>query len=291
MDISPDCVPCLLKRVLFQARLADNNTEFNALSAALGVYSEEYTEGRNSAEVATMVHTAAYKAMGVVDPYKELKVIADEVAGGLLEKAQSYVDSSSDRLRAAVTVAITGNIMDFGQTTSIDHPDLFIEMFDNLFAQGIDSDDTDALDECLKKPGDVIYIFDNCGESQLDKILIREIKSRGKRVVGVVRGAPILNDVTMEDALRISMDEDLDDIVSTEKFAIGIPMKIGKELSDAMSEASLVIAKGMANFESLEGRNLGMPTAFLLRAKCIPVANALGVNVGANVARVICESN
>ena len=164
-------------------------------------------------------------------------------------------------------------------------------MFDNLFAQGIDSDDTDALDECLKKPGDVIYIFDNCGESQLDKILIREIKSRGKRVVGVVRGAPILNDVTMEDALRISMDEDLDDIVSTEKFAIGIPMKIGKELSDAMSEASLVIAKGMANFESLEGRNLGMPTAFLLRAKCIPVANALGVNVGANVARVICESN
>ncbi len=287
MNISPDCVPCLLKRVLFQARLADNGSEFNALSAALSVFSKEYEEERNSAEVATAVHTVAYEAMGLEDPYRELKIIADEVAGNLLDKAQEYVDSSDSRLRAAMTVAIVGNIMDFGQTTSIDHPDLFTDIFDELLAQGIGSDDTDVVEECLKRPGDILYVFDNSGESQLDKILIRELKSGGKRIVGVVRGAPILNDVTMEDALRSGLDKELDGIISTGKFAIGIPMKIGTELSQALSNSSFIIAKGMANFESMEGRDFGVPVAFLLRAKCIPVANALGVDVGTNVVRVM----
>ncbi len=286
MNISSDCVPCLLKRVLFQARLADNDSEFNALSAALSTFSEEYEEGRNSAEVATAVHTVAYKAMGISDPYKGLKIIADEVAGNLLDKAQEYVESSDNRLRAAMTVAIIGNIMDFGQTTSIDHPDLFTDLFEELLEQGIDSDDTEIVEECLRKPGDILYVFDNSGESQLDKILIRELKSRGKHVIGVVRGAPILNDVTMEDASRSGLDKELDDIISTEKFAIGIPMKIEKDLSEALSKTSFIIAKGMANFESMEGRDFGVPVAFLLRAKCVPVANALGVDVGTNVARV-----
>ena len=286
MDISPDCVPCLLKRVLFQAGLAGNNSEHDVISAALSVFSKEYSEGRNSAEVATAVHTAAYEAMSVRDPYRELKIRADEVAEKLLGKAQQFVDSSDNRLKAAVTVAIAGNIMDFGQTTSINHPDMFVDIFEELLTQGLQSDDTDFIEKYIEKPGDILYMFDNSGESQLDKILIRELKSRGKRVIGVVRGAPILNDVTKEDALRTGMDKELDGIVDTGTFAIGIPMKIEKELSEAISKSSLIIAKGMANFESLGNRNPGVPIAFLLRAKCNPVANALNVKVGDNVARL-----
>ena len=43
----------------------------------------------------------------------------------------------------------------------------------------------------------------------------------------------------------------------------------------------------MANFESLSDIDLGLPVAFLLRAKCAPVARNLGVSVGSNVVRVI----
>jgi hypothetical protein len=291
MDIHPECVPCLLKRVLFQSKLADNGTEFDSLSAALLTFSKEFKEGRNSAEVSTLVHTKAYAAMGISDPYSELKIRADIVAGNLLKKAQKYVDNSEDRLRAAITVSLTGNIMDFGQTTSIDDPDVFVEMFDELLAQGIGSDDTDALKTCLQKPGDILYLFDNCGESQLDKILIKELKKTGKRVIGVVRGKPILNDVTMKDALRIGLDEHLDGIIDTETFAIGIPTKVPDILSNAISKSCLIIAKGMANYESLDKRNLKAPIAFLLRAKCAPVADSLNVDVGTNVVRVIHECN
>lgn len=291
MDISPECVPCLLNRVLFQAKLANNGTEFDCLSAALSTFSKEFKEGKNSAEIATLVHTSAYAAMGVSDPYLELKIRADRVAGDLLEKAQNYVDNSEDKLRAAIIVSLTGNIMDFGQSTSIDDPDMFVEMFDELLAQGIGSDDTDALKNCLQNPGEILFIFDNCGESQLDKILIEELRKTGKRVIGVVRGKPILNDVTMEDALRIGLDKELDKIINTETFAIGIPKKVPDILYDAISKSCLIIAKGMANYESLDKRDLKVPVAFMLRAKCVPVANSLNVEVSTNVVRVINECN
>lgn len=289
MNIRPECVPCLLKRVLFQSKLVDNGSEFDSVSAALDIFNKEFREGRNSAEVATLIHIGAYAAMGVKDPYHELKIKADVVAERLLDKSKDFVDSSNDRLRAAITVALSGNIMDFGQSTSIEHPDMFEDMFEGLLAQGIGSDDTDKLIRCLERPGDVLYLFDNSGESQLDKMLIRELRRMGKRVVGVVRGEPILNDVTMEDALRTGLDKELDDLIDTQAFAIGIPVKIGEDLSKAISHSSLIVAKGMANFESLDKRDLGIPIAFLLRAKCEPIAESLGVDVGANVVRVLNE--
>lgn len=289
MDIRPECVPCLLKRVLFQAKLADNGTEFDSLSAALSTFSEEFKKGRNSAEIATLVHTNAYAAMKISDPYLDLKIRADRVAGDLLVKAQKYVDDSEDRLRAAITVSLTGNIMDFGQSTSIDDPDMFVEIFDELLAQGIGSDDTDALISCLKKPGHILFLFDNCGESQLDKVLIKELRKTGKPVIGVVRGEPILNDVTMEDALRIELDKEFDELIDTGTFAIGIPKNVPDRLSYAISKSCLIIAKGMANYESLDKRDIGVPIAFLLRAKCVPVADSLNVEVGTNVVRVVNE--
>jgi uncharacterized protein with ATP-grasp and redox domains len=286
MDIRPECVPCLLNRVLFQARLAGNGSEFRALSAALSAYAEEFAEGRNSAEVATGIHRKAYAAMGVKDPYTELKVRADEVAGSLLEKAAEFVDRSEDPLRAALTVSLAGNIMDFGQSSSLDDPDKFAELFEGLLAQGIGSDDTDLLRETLARPGEILFIFDNCGESQLDKILIRELKKTGKKVIGVVRGVPILNDVTMEDAIRIGLDAELDGIIGTGAFAIGIPLDVPDEICDAISNSCLVLAKGMANYESLGDRDIGVPVAFVLRAKCVPVADSLHVKTGTNVVRL-----
>ena len=42
MKLTPDCVPCLMKRVLFQARLLENGCESEAVGAALRAYAKEY---------------------------------------------------------------------------------------------------------------------------------------------------------------------------------------------------------------------------------------------------------
>lgn len=287
MNVHPECVPCLLKRVFFQSKLPDNGREKQAVEAALKAFADNISYEKNSAKVATMVHRCAYDAMGVKDPYLELKVRADEVAEGYLEYLEHMIEGSEDPFATAVRASIIGNIMDFGAGIAIEDPDDFKGIFTELLEQGIECDDTDVLRGMIGRSLTVIYIFDNCGEAQFDKLLIRQIRKLGKRVVGVVRGEPILNDVAMEDALRIGLDKEVDALLTTGGFAIGIDMEmIGRDLRGELNKAGIIIAKGMANYESLSDEDIGIPVAYILKAKCLPVAGSLGTSLGANVVKV-----
>lgn len=288
MKIQPDCIPCLMKRVLFQSRLDSGYDDFGSVTSALRALADSTERDRKSVDIATEVHRCSYDSLGHDDPYAELKVRADDVAGRFMDAASRMVSESDDPLKAALTVSVIGNIMDFGSGVAIDDPSEFESMFDELVLQGIGSDDTELLREALSAEGPVVYIFDNCGESQLDRILIRHLRGTGKRVVGVVRGAPILNDVTESDAIRSGLSGDLDRMLDTGKFYIGIDWDdLPPELESEIAGSCLIIAKGMANYESLSDETIPVPIAHVLRAKCIPVAKSLGVDVGTNVVRVI----
>ena len=281
-----------MKRVLFQSRLAGTGMEFEAVKQCMALYSELMDASVCSAEIATKVHRLAYDTVHCNDPYRDMKIDADRIAGTYLKRVEKVVEDSKDRFRTAVSVAIIGNIMDFGSGIAIDSPEEFEKIFDKLLAQEIGLDECDKLKAAVEQSETILYAFDNCGESQFDKILIRELRSMGKRVVGVVKGVPILNDVTLEDAERIGVDKELDRIVTTGAFAVGIPAEIGdKGLLDEMSQADLFLAKGMANFESLSDRGLDIPIAYLLKAKCLPVANSFNVLVGTNVVKLTFPEN
>lgn len=287
MRFDADCAPCLMRRVLFQSRLIDNGREFLAVKEAATVLSEMMDPGLRSVEIATEVHRRAYAAIGSDDPYKEIKVRADEVAEPFTERLDEVVRDSDDPLRAAVMAAVVGNIMDFGAGSAISDPDEFLAVFDGMMAQGLGHDDTDLMREILERTSTVVYMFDNCGESQLDKVLIRQLHRMGKRVVGVARGAPILNDVTVEDAVRIGLDKELDRLLTTGKFYIGIDWgDVPDDLAEEISGCGLIIAKGMANLEASSDIDPPVPMAHILRTKCVPVARALGVGTDLNILKI-----
>lgn len=288
MRFNADCAPCLLKRVIFQSRLVGEGLEFEATRRAVGVLDRRMGDGSESVSVATEVHSEAYRAVGSDDPYRELKIRADEVAEPYIAPLERAVEASDDPLRAAITAAVVGNIMDFGNGSSIDDPDEFMGVFDGMIAQGLGCDDTDLLARELERVPGVVYMFDNCGESQLDKVLIRQLRRMGKRVVGVVRGAPILNDVTMEDALRIGMDREVDRLLTTGKFYIGIDWDdVPEDLREEIDGCGLILAKGMANYEATSDRRLPVPIVHILRTKCLPVSQSMGLPMGINAVRLI----
>ena len=288
MRFTADCAPCLMRRVLFQSRLEGGGLEFEAVKAAVDVLSDRMADGTTSVDIATDVHRRAYQAIGSDDPYRDIKVRADLVAEPYVGMLEDAVERSDDPLRSAIVAAVVGNIMDFGGGSAISDPDEFMGVFDGMVAQGLGCDDTDVLRELLGKVPGVVYMFDNCGESQLDKVLIRQLRRMGKRVVGVVRGAPILNDVTEEDALRIGLDSEMDRLLTTGKFYVGIDWDdVPAELEDEILGCGLIIAKGMANYEATSDRRLPVPIVHILRTKCRPVASSLGVPENINVVRVI----
>lgn len=282
--MDPECVPCLLRRIVFQSRLQEGEDGLRPVQAALAVLTEGFDGEVNSAKLATLAHRAAYRAQGTDDPYLELKERADQVAASLLPELEDYLDSAPDRLEAAVLGSIVGNIMDFGPGIAIQDPDELVDVFSDLMDQGLDLSHVPRMRERLRESRKVVYMLDNCGEAVFDIPLIREIQKLGPEVVGVVKGEPILTDVTREDAARSGIDKVFDRMVDTGQFAVGVDLEsAGEELLRELEDCDLLLAKGMANYEALSDSGIG-PVAFLLRAKCDPVARSLGVRKDQNVA-------
>ncbi|MBE6519358.1 MAG: DUF89 family protein [Thermoplasmata archaeon] len=286
MRVHPDCVPCLMKRILFQSRLVSGSDERTSVENGLKVFAEGFSYDKKSVDLATEVHRASYAVLGK-DPYHNLKVRADIIAEKFMGMAQDYVDSSDDKLRACLMVSVIGNIMDFGSTGGIDNPEQFEPIFQKLIDQGLGRDDSERIRAVLDKPGTIVYMFDNCGESQLDKIFIRYLRAHGKRVVGMVRGEPILNDVTYDDAIRSGLDKEVDLLLTTGTFYVGIDWRdVPEDLMKEIENSDLIIAKGMGNYESLSDEVLPVPVVHVMRTKCAPVAESIGMPLDQNVVYV-----
>ena len=285
MELTPECIPCLLGRVLFESELCAPDRSSEAMRTGLAILYENYVSGVNSAEVATKLHSHVYDILGCDDPYIELKERSDIVARSLLDRANDFIDRSADRLEAAVLVAIAGNVMDFG-IPGHDDPEQLVNDLDTILLQGLNINDVDQLKDKLGSGKKAVYLTDNCGESVFDRLLVEEIRKTGTRVIGIVKGAPVLTDVTMDEVHRAGLDEAFDELLDTGMFAVGIDVKkISSNLRSVLDDADIIISKGMANFESLSDSEIG-PIMYLLRAKCRPVAKAIGAKKGDNVAKL-----
>ncbi|MCW3981201.1 MAG: ARMT1-like domain-containing protein, partial [Candidatus Bathyarchaeota archaeon] len=130
---------------------------------------------------------------------------------------------------------------------------------------------------------------DNAGEIALDKLLINELKGLKVEVIVAVKGGPVLNDATLEDARAVSIHEVADAVISTGADAVGLPApkERSKEFIKAYQECDFVIAKGMGYAETITEEKLTKPHAFLLRTKCTPVARYFGVARERNVAKLL----
>jgi hypothetical protein len=61
----------------------------------------------------------------------------------------------------------------------------------------------------------VAYLADNCGEIVFDALLVDYLKRNGSHVTFAVRGAPILNDATIDDAVALGLDRRTDVLTAT----------------------------------------------------------------------------
>ncbi len=291
MKTSPRCAPCLLSRVFYEIELStkDPKLQLKAVKAALKYLSEGLNENSVAVKLSTKVHRAVYEALGDSDPYKEKKRISNEVARKNVPLARRLINSTKDKqeaFRRAVLLSIIGNSFDFGVQGLVVEDANFESYMRGAFRQGLGVDDTPRMIKLLDR---VVYLADNCGEIYFDALVVEQIKriNPESRITFVVRGEPILTDATLEDALEAGIDSKVDELLTTGSGAVGIDIEtIPMELLNAMRKATLIISKGMANYESMTEYDF-KPIAYLLRTKCIPIAESLGVGKGLNIAKLI----
>ena len=101
MRMSPECIPCLIRRVLFEAEEVDADKAVEAVRNASEMLGDLFGEGVCSATVATKVHRETYRILGSKDPYRTLKRKSNEIALELYPAAEKFVKAAKDPLRAA----------------------------------------------------------------------------------------------------------------------------------------------------------------------------------------------
>ena len=247
---------------------------------------ELFREGVCSAQVASKVHRAVYDILGTDDPYADLKAKSNEVALELYPAAERLVGASRDRLKTAFLCAVVGNVLDFGIGTGFDHPSMLRKEFRNLLDEGLGHDDTPKVRRLLAKADSVVYMADNCGEVVLDRLALAEIKRLGVDVTFVVKEEPILTDATLSDIRGLGIERLVDRVVEAPGFAVGVDLEaLDGPFGRMLRDADLVVAKGMANFEALSETDIA-PVAYMLRTKCRPVADAMGLPKDINAVKL-----
>jgi len=273
---TPDCIPCALRQVLSSARRVSEDPWFHTkvLKRVMRAMSNADTN-KSPAEVSYDALKVAGEILGVRDPYAEDKRAENAKLMALLPGLRQKVAESRHPVALAARLAVAGNIIDLGILSAVDAK----AEIDKAIDMELAVDDTEALRESLRAAKTVLYVLDNAGEIVMDRLLIEQMKR--KEITCIVRSEPVLNDVTMDDAISIGLDK-LATIVDPGAPMLGLVLNLASgEVQELFETADVVISKGQANFETLFGAD--REVYFLLRAKCPIVAAALGVEFGAAV--------
>ena len=264
-----DCIPCFMNQALRAGRMATKDeVKIRELLNNVGCMIKDIPPDSTPPEIGNRIYQEVKRITGVEDPYIDIKNSNIKEALALYPDLKKIVNKSENRLLTAIRIAIAGNVIDFGVNKEFN----LIEDLNQILKQDFAILHFDEFVEELDKAESVLYLGDNAGESVFDKILIEELN---KPVIYVVREIPVINDVTLKEAIDSGLNE-VAEIISSGTSAPGTILALCNEnFLKRFKGADMVISKGQGNYEGLS--NSDRSIFFLLKAKCEVIANNLGV--------------
>ena len=289
MATSLDCMLCLLRQSLEAARFAtpDVALQTTILEKTMrttldsGLDSDPPTLG-------TIVHRIVREVANDPDPYYAEKKRFNKLALSQMPQVRRWIEDASDKFGTIVRLAIAGNSIDFALGAIDDR------LVDESIRKAIDqrlAGSMDALRAAIDSARTILYLTDNAGEIVYDRLLVELLASPAfnKDVTVATRGKPILNDALVEDAQEAGIDK-IVPVIGNGGDGLGVLFDLtSPEFNERFAAADLVIAKGLANYETLGvGPTKITPKkiAFLFKAKCPFIAKRCGAKLGDLVVRI-----
>ena len=285
MNIHDACVGCIINQ---SARVADAIGADEKLQTQLISTVEEMSKSFSFSQTPPQIAAYVYEKMALIagksDLYDEVKEHSTQKARSFIPFLRQELKKSDDKLLTATKIAVAGNVIDLAAEVAFDLEEELSKIFETEFAHN----DFVQYKRSLERAATVLVIGDNVGEHIFDYVFIETLQKLYPNAVFsyMVRGVPIINDVTMKEAQEAGFDKLcnlIDSGVNTPGFDYVRANETAKELYDT---ADVVISKGMGNFESLSPTHREN-VCFLLKVKCNVVANFLGAEVGDIICKVV----
>ena len=274
--LNPECIKCLVTRQL--ERCPEDVTDDKKIEYMQRVLElmSRVSKAESGPTIVREIDKIQKEMFGNEMDYSDIKKYFN---GWMLEKEaeiRNRVEEQQDQVKAAVQYAMMGNYIDFGAMNRVDEDKLaaFLEGAKDI---GIDAAEYTALLADLERAKSLVYITDNCGEIVMDKILIGILKEKYPRlsITIIVRGKPVLNDATMEDAAQIGLDREAMVIGNGTDVAGTCLEEVSEQAREAVDSADVILAKGQGNFETLQkcGKNI----YYIFMCKCDMFAKRFNV--------------
>jgi len=229
--------------------------------------------------IAQQIQRLVRKETGQADPYRALKDRMNRTALDLLPAMVDLARHHRDPREAVVRLAIAGNMLDAGSKTRLEPEALQAHLNGvwNIPLVGNIADLFRAADDARS----ILYLADNAGEIIFDRLLIEALPLR--KVTVAVRGSPVINDATLEDAATAGISE-LVPVIANGSDAPGTLIEeCSEEFKECFNRADLIIAKGQGNYETLSDTTKDV--FFLLTVKCPMIGADIGAPVGSLIAK------
>lgn len=277
MKTQAQCLSCMVTQVVNAMRFGNYDPDkiyanTCRLLDSIKTYKAENSPAYNS----TLALREIYRLIDNEDPYAEIKAQSNREAQSYYAYLEKAVETAPDRLFTAFQASVAGNIIDLGVRDSYD---IETEIQHSLNT-GFNRNDYALFCKKLQDMDKILILGDNSGEIVFDKLLVKELQALGKMVTYMVKGGAMLNDACMKDAADTGMTQ-LTEVVTTGAKLIGFERHVVSSEAVALFDAApLVIAKGMANFETLGNQPEAKGKVFcILKAKCDLVAAETGVTI------------
>ncbi|HOP62776.1 MAG TPA: tRNA (N6-threonylcarbamoyladenosine(37)-N6)-methyltransferase TrmO [Spirochaetota bacterium] len=275
MITSLECVPCLIRQAIDASRFSSSEYEFQerVLRDILKLISEADLS-LSPPVIAAEIHRRLRELSGVIDPFSEMKINFNNLILSMYDQLNEKVDNSENRLLAAAKLAIAGNVIDAGAKSGLTEEEV-IESIESSYSEPL-AGDQDYFIRKVKEAKKILYIADNAGEIVFDRLFIEKIGP--EKVTLAVRGFPVINDATFDDARAAGIGEPVTIIDNGSDVPGTILPLCTEKVRKHFNEADLVIAKGQGNYETLCDENREI--FFLLKVKCPIISDHTGLPVG-----------
>jgi uncharacterized protein with ATP-grasp and redox domains len=269
MKAHTDCIPCFLKQTRKVAEMLQlDESKIESLLNNIEYLTATLPDHASPPFIANIVYKEIRHFSRIVDPYMALKKKHIQEAKKRYPYLKEKITQSPDPLLTAIRLAIAGNVIDMGIDKEFD----LINDIEQILQQDFAIFDYALFRQKLGTANSILYLGDNAGESVFDKLLIEELPIA---VEYVTRETPIINDVTIEDAIASGLDE-VAKISSSGTTAPGVLLELcHSSFIEKFTDSEFIISKGQGNYEGLSDTNA--PIFFLLKAKCPVIADHLGV--------------
>jgi len=287
MKVKPECLLCLFERG-FKAGMTFAKGDYEKqveLAKKLMIFLiNEFNFNQVPSWIGSQREKIVQKVLGINDPYKDLKIASNELAKEIWNKIKNELDFEKkdyEKFRRIFICAAVANSVEWfisGYDFSVDNFKQDLETAESKIAL----DETLSLWNDIQNSKSVLYILDNAGEAVIDLDVAKYLKNFIKHLFIAARENPVLNDITFNEAIELGFGEIADEVIPVGWF-IGVHLDkedLNPRFREVFDKVDLVIAKGMGAYESLSEYKFDKPVYVILKVKCNPVAENLGVPKG-----------